>query len=253
MGKTNWERATTVFWRWYNTMGPVIPDSRKAELILGIERALNKADARKNGEPGYVLGIDTEHAEDYGTEAVFKNGIGVVSGFFKVPASVVNGHISSESESKYTVCQAEAFADDLVSAAYGVANYNSAENNRDLAELREAVVGAIAGSAKPQPEPQRYTKDEAVMLLYAMKDTASEARSKCSQESLDNALEARRAVIAAITGQPKPAPQFDAEKVKIMLGFLRNNTYAAGKYNHPIDNEASELVYHNILKALHIE
>ena len=51
----------------------------------------------------------------------------------------------------------------------------------------------------------------------------------------------------------KPAPQFDAEKVKIMLGFLRNNTYAAGKYNHPIDNEASELVYRNILKALHIE
>jgi len=51
----------------------------------------------------------------------------------------------------------------------------------------------------------------------------------------------------------KHAPQFDAEKVKIMIGFLRKNTYAAGKYNHPIDNEASELVYHNILAALGIE
>jgi len=58
-------------------------------------------------------------------------------------------------------------------------------------------------------------------------------------------------ILAAITGSAKP--QFDAEKVKIMLGFLRKNTYAAGKYNHPIDNNASELVYRNILKALHIE
>ena len=159
MGKTNWERATTVFWRWYNTMGLVIPDSRKAELILGIERALNKADARKYSEPGYVLGIDTEHAEDYGTEAVFKNGIGVVSGFFKVPASVVNGHISSESESKCTV---------------------------------------------KQPEPQRRTREEALVLADRL------LTSNPGEET----TAAFKDVVSAITGQPKPAPEFDAEKIK---------------------------------------
>jgi len=57
-----------------------------------------------------------------------------------------------EPHPRYTVEQATAFADDLISAAYHAANYNSVENNDDLKEMREAVIGAIAGSDKPVPQ-----------------------------------------------------------------------------------------------------
>ena len=105
---------------------------------------------------------------------------------------------------------------------------------------------------KPQPEPQRYTIEEAVRLANELSHAVFVYAGYSSDKNNREITKATEAIVQAITGQPKQA-QFDAEKVKIMLGFLRNNTYAAGKYNHPIDNEASELVYRNILAALGLE
>ena len=93
-----------------------------------------------------------------------------------------------ESTPKYTVCQAEAFADDLVSAAYGVANYNSVENNDDLKEMREAVIGAIAGSDKPAPQ---FDAEKVRMLIkkYAYHKwsagVGSGSNSLCSRDYSD--------------------------------------------------------------------
>ena len=46
MSKTNFQRATNLFWRWYNRMPHIIPDSRKATLIANIEDAIDKAERR---------------------------------------------------------------------------------------------------------------------------------------------------------------------------------------------------------------
>ena len=85
MGKTNRERAWEIQNDW--ECGGNLNDM--------ITEALDQAHAVECGQScccgdGHVIGIDTEHTEDYGTEAVFENGIGVVSGFFKVPASAIN-------------------------------------------------------------------------------------------------------------------------------------------------------------------
>ena len=53
---------------------------------------------------------------------------------------------------KYTVDEATTFASALVNATYRVDKYNCVENKADFEEIRNAVVGAIAGSDKPVPQ-----------------------------------------------------------------------------------------------------
>ena len=247
MGKTNRERAWEIQNDW--ECGGNLNDM--------ITAALDQAHAVECGQScccgdGHVIGIDTEHTEDYGTEAVFENGIGVVSGFFKVPASAINDgqaarsgidqlkealdaerkksyelyvklqlledirrhdmqslgkaydeieqlhelcdsiqKMYAESQVKYTVYQAEAFADDLASAAYGVANHNSAENNEDLEEMHKAVVNAITGSAKPQ-----FDAEEARGLIDALRDFAIDVgKGKHAQWYME---EAQRRLLVAL-------------------------------------------------------
>ena len=68
----------------------------------------------------------------------------------------------------------------------------------------------------PQPEPQRYTREEAEKLASALRDASNITWQTCSQFSVKMELIAWRAVIDAITGQPKPAPQFDMEQGTFM-------------------------------------
>ena len=108
----------------------------------------------------------------------------------------------------------------------------------------------------PQPEPQRYTREEAVALIDAMKDAFYSVWVTFSQSSIDKALEARHSLIDAITGQPKPAPQFDAERVSRLLDILDGNIDGAKENEDDCGDLflwSAKTCVSNLRKALGIE
>ena len=66
---------------------------------------------------------------------------------------------------------------------------------------------------KPQPEPQRYTIEEAVRLANELSHAVFVYAGYSSDKNNREITKATEAIVQAITGQPKPAPQLDADKV----------------------------------------
>ena len=110
----------------------------------------------------------------------------------------------------------------------------------------------------PQPEPQRYTREEATTLADAFYKASYWHFDEASDDNAVKMYDARRAVIDAIAGQPKPA-QFDADIVKGLIGNLMGSVYYKATINDWLtesQKRAAEIVENDkreLYKALGIE
>ena len=71
---------------------------------------------------------------------------------------------------QYIVEQAEVYADDLVDAAYRVADCMTIENSDDLKKARQDVIDAITSSAKPAPQFDAEKVNRLLVILDANGD-----------------------------------------------------------------------------------
>jgi len=107
------------------------------------------------------VNVGKESLVDYtarNLEAEYKRGVKrgrrKADGWWRTRITALSDKLEAESQPtpKYTAGEAERLVALLVAATYGVAGYNNVENNDELADIRQTVVGVIAGSAKPVPQ-----------------------------------------------------------------------------------------------------
>ena len=81
---------------------------------------------------------------------------------------------------QYIVEQAEVYADDLVDAAYRVADCMTIENSDDLKKARQDVIDAITSSAKPAPQFDAEKVNRLLVILDGNIDSAKENEDDCA-------------------------------------------------------------------------
>ena len=106
-----------------------------------------------------------------------------------------------------------------------------------------------------QPEPQRYTREEARKLAAELRGTVEVYGGHAGSANYNAMLLALNAVIDAITGQPKPAPQFNADEVqRLIVKYGKLHTACANTKCFVVDDCGEmQATYYKLLAALGIE
>ena len=116
---------------------------------------------------------------------------------------------------------------DMVTVLVNKAERRGARKAADVFAENTALKAEIAClKYGTQPEPQRYTREEAAHLVNELVHTVFCVAAYNSDENNHDLVKANGTVVDAITGQQKP-PQFDAEEVK---RFIMLHGYAFNKY-----------------------
>ena len=138
MGKTNRERVNIMVTKWHTTVA-----NREHGLL-----------------PRWALDLLIDMATVLVNKAE-RRGARKVSRFCKAlelpPVHISNTRCvpPQPAQRQYTRDDAARLVMALVDAVFGVASYNSTDNNAKLKDMRDAVIDAITGSAKPQFDAEK--------------------------------------------------------------------------------------------------